>query len=253
MRHSIAAVAWVGLALAAFASPQARSEEVRDRVCVYEHADYGGYEQCFAAGTNINDLGRLHDRISSVRILGRGEITLYEHTNFQGREISITSDVADLRRFGFWNDAADSLRVGYGGGYRDRDRRDERRDYDRRGYDRRDERRDYDRGGGRDSSFGEDRVCFYEHTNFRGRSECWDLGDDVSDLRARRMNDEISSVRVFGRTRIVVFEDINYGGQRLSVEGDIADLTQVYVDGRGSWNDRISSFRIGGGSRRDGR
>src|SRR5262245_50004279 len=100
MRQSIAAIAWLGLAAAAFLSNPARAEdEVRDRVCVYEHVDYGGYEQCFAAGATINSLGRFSNRISSVRILGRGELVLYEHPNFQGREISITADVADLRRF----------------------------------------------------------------------------------------------------------------------------------------------------------
>lgn len=233
MRTSIAVIAWMGLAAAAFTSNQARAEdEVRDRVCVYEHVDYGGNEQCFPAGTSINSLGRFSNRISSVRILGRGEITLYEHPNFQGREISITSDVADLRRFGFWNDEADSLRVAFGRGFRDRREgwRDERRD----------ERRDYG---------GEDRVCFYDDVDFRGRSECWNAGDDVDDLRQVRWNDRISSVRVFGRTRVALFEDINYGGQRLVIEGDIADLTQVSVDGRGSWNDRISSFRVSGGRR----
>jgi hypothetical protein len=202
-------------------------------VCVYEHADYGGYEQCFASGTNINNLGRFSNRISSVRILGRGEITLFEYPNFQGREISITSDVTDLRRLGFWNDEADSLRVGFGGG--NRDRREAYRE------------RDHDHPRDSHRSTGEDRVCFYEDTNFRGRSECWDSGDDVSDLRGRGWNDEASSVRVFGRTRVVLFEDINYGGQSLVVEGDIADFTRITVDGRHSWNDRLSSFRISGG------
>jgi hypothetical protein len=237
MRQSIAAVAWLGLVAAAVVSPAAWSEdEVRDRVCVYEHIDYGGYEQCFAAGAGINSLGRFGNRISSVRILGRGEITLYEHPNFQGREVSINSDAPDLRRLGFWNDQADSLRVAARGGFRDgRDR-------------------DRDRGrDGRDRSFGEDRVCFFEDINFRGGSECWDAGDEVSDLRSRRWNDRISSVRVFGRTRVVLFEDNNYGGQRLVVDGDIADFTRLSVDGRYSWNDRVSSFRVSGGRRDGGR
>jgi hypothetical protein len=227
MRNSIAVVAWLGLA-AAFMSQPARSEDgVRDRVCVYEHTDYGGYEQCFASGAGINSLGRFSNRISSVRILGRGSITLYEHPNFQGREISIRSDVSDLRRFGFWNDEADSVRVSFGGGGRSRDRYDDRRD------DRRDNR-----------SSGDDRVCFYEHADFRGESECWDSGVDLSDLRSTRWNDRISSVRIFGRTRVALFEDINYGGQRLVIDGNINNLSQT------GWNDRISSFRVGGRDRR---
>lgn len=232
MRQGIAAVAWLGLALAGLAAPAAWSEDegIRDRVCVYEHIDYGGYEQCFAAGAGINDLGRFSNRISSVRIIGRGEITLYERGNFQGREIAITGDVPDLRRYGFWNDAANSLRVAARGGYGRRDR-------------------DGDRGRDRDRSSGEDRVCFYEAINFGGRSECWDAGDDVSDLRARGWNDKISSVRIFGRTRVALFEHINYGGQSLVIEGDIADFTRVAFDRRNSWNDVGSSFRVSGGRR----
>jgi Beta/Gamma crystallin/Peptidase inhibitor family I36 len=223
MRNSIAVIAWMGLA-AAFMSQQVRSEDgIRDRVCVYEHADYGGYEQCFASGASINSLGRFSNRISSVRILGRGSITLYEHPNFQGRELAISSDVADLRRFGYWNDEADSVRVSFGGG-RSRDRRDDWRD----------DRRD---------SYGEDRVCFYEHSDFAGASQCWDAGDDVSDLRSNRWNDRISSVRIFGRTRVAVFEHINYGGQRLVLDDDISNLKQL------GFNDRVSSFRVSGGGR----
>lgn len=223
-----------GLSSAALVPQQAAAQD--GRVCVYEHIDYGGYEQCFDAGEGIPGLGRFGNRISSVRIRGRIEVTLFEHQNFQGRQLTINSDVSDLRRFGSWNDEADSLRIAaFGGGRRDRDR---------------------NYGGGFGGGYGsggggrgEDRVCFYEHTNFRGRSECWDGGDDVSDLRGRGWNDKISSVRIFGRTRVVLFEDINYGGQRLVLESDNADFTQLFGDGRYSWNDRVSSFRVSGGGR----
>ena len=225
----------VGLGSAAIAPREAAAQDGRGQVCVYEHIDYGGYEQCFDAGEGIPNLGRFHDRISSVRIRGRIEVTLFEHNNFQGRQLTINSDVSDLRRFGGWNDQADSLRITSGGGRRDRDR-DRDRNYGG-GFG----------GGGYSGGRGEDRVCFYEHTNFQGRSECWDSGDDVSDLRGRGWNDRISSARIFGRTRVVLFEDINYGGQRIVIEGDTADFTQLFGDGRFSWNDRVSSFRISGG------
>jgi hypothetical protein len=192
----------------------------RDQVCVYEHAGYGGFEQCFGPGTDIRDLGDLRNRISSVRIQGRAEITLYQHPNFQGREVTLSSGVSDIREVGrFWNDEVDSLRVNTPGFRGGRPGRDERR---------------------------ADRVCVYQHVGYQGNSQCFSAGDDVLDLREIGWNDGISSIRLFGRTRAAFFEDSGFQGQRLVVDGDVPDLTQVNVGGRGHWNDRISSIRIGG-------
>ena len=196
----------------------------RDQVCVYEHAGYGGWEGCYTVGDKAPDLGRARNSISSVRIQGRAEITLYEHPNFQGRQVTLTNSVSNLNEVGkFWNDETDSLRVdqpGFRGG--GRPGREERRD---------------------------DRVCVYQHTGFQGNSKCFDAGDDLRDLRDIGWNDGISSIRTFGRVRVAVFEDSNFQGQRLVVEGDIEDLTRVNAGGRGNWNDRISSLRVGGEGR----
>jgi hypothetical protein len=41
-----------------------------------------------------------------------------------------------------------------------------------------------------------------------------------------------------------VFEDAGFQGQRLIVDRDLPDLTQIRA-GRNNWNDRISSLRVG--------
>ena len=192
----------------------------RDQVCVYEHADYGGWEQCYGVGEAARDLGNLRNQISSVRIFGRAEITLFEHPGFQGRQLVIDNSVTNLPRG--WNDQTDSLRVDPAS-FGDR-RRGERH---------------------------EDRVCVYQHAGFRGNSRCFDAGDEVYDLREIGWNDGISSIRTFGRTRVAFFEDAGFQGQRLIVEQDIADLTQISAGGRNTWNDRISSLRVGGDDRWD--
>ena len=186
----------------------------RDQVCVYEHADYGGWEQCFGPGDVVRDLGNLRNQISSVRIFGRAEITLFQHPEFQGRQIVIDQSMTNLPRG--WNDETDSLRV------------------DAAGFS----------GRPRPGSRREDRVCVYQHAGFRGNSRCFDSGDEVPNLRDIGWNDGISSIRTFG-TRVAVFEDADFGGQRLIVEQDIDDLTRVSAGGRGNWNDRISSLRVG--------
>jgi hypothetical protein len=61
----------------------------------------------------------------------------------------------------------------------------------------------------------------------------------------------ISSIRVFGNTRIAIYEHRNFEGDRLVVSDDLADLTRVRAS-YGNWNDRISSVRVEG-ARRPGR
>ncbi len=221
--------ALAGLAFMTLMSdPTLAQSRGRDRVCVYEHADYGGREECYGVGEAIRDLGNRRNSISSVRIQGRAEITLYQHPDFQGNEVTIGENIPDLRRWSrSWNDETDSLRVGTPGLRGGRPDRDERR---------------------------ADRVCVYQHVNFQGNSQCWNAGDIEPDLRNVGWNDGISSIRVFGGTRVAVYEHDNFQGQRLVIERDIPDLTAVGTNGGSNWNDRISSLRVGeDGNGRPGR
>jgi hypothetical protein len=195
------------------------------QVCLYEHANYGGWEACYAVGNSVADLGSRRNQVSSIRIRGRAEITLFEHPGFQGSRVTIDQSIPDLKRYSRnWNDEVDGFRVsasGFrGGGQHFRDR-------------------------------VEDRVCVYQHVNFQGNSLCWDAGFAIRDLRDIGWNDGISSIRVFGNTRIAIYEHRNFEGDRLVVSDDLADLTRVRAS-YGNWNDRISSVRVEG-ARRPGR
>lgn len=195
------------------------------QVCLYEHANYGGWESCFGMGESVADLGPRRDQVSSIRIRGRAEITLFEHPGFQGNRVTIDQSIPDLKRFSRnWNDEVDGFRVTASGL----------------------------RGGG--NQFRErqaDRVCVYQHTGFQGNSQCWNAGSAIPDLRAIGWNDGISSIRVFGDTRVAIYEHSGFDGERLIVSDDLPDLTRVPA-AYGNWNDRISSVRIEGG-RRPGR
>jgi hypothetical protein len=192
----------------------------RDRVCVYEHANFQGWEQCYRMGESDRDLGDRRNTISSIRVQGRGQITLYENPQFGGRQVRIDNDVSDLSRLGGWNDQADSLRVGFDGG----------RDDGPRG--------EPSRGGDRDNG---QRVCVFEHANFSGASQCFNGNDRVRDLNSIGWNDRISSIRTVGPSRITIYEHAEFQGQNIEVDHDIADLRGV------GWNDRISSLRMGDG------
>jgi hypothetical protein len=182
--------------------------------CFYEDIDYGG--NYFCAATNSSNPAvtyRMNNRISSIRLFGNTEVTIYIDRDFTGRSRTFASDVSDLRRGG-WNDRVSSYRVrstGRGSG-------------------------DWSGRWGRAGTppIG---VCFYEHINFEGDYFCARVGERV-EMVPEGTNDRISSMRVFGGAELTVFRDSFFRGTTLHFETSARDLR---VSG---WNDRISSFRV---------
>jgi Peptidase inhibitor family I36 len=91
----------------------------RDGVCFYQDSNYRGPYFCVDAGSNLDTLPRdVRDRISSIRIYGRAEVTVFQDSNFRGPSSRFDNDVQSLARVG-WNDMISSVRVryaGFGGG-----------------------------------------------------------------------------------------------------------------------------------------
>ncbi len=106
---------------------------------------------------------------------------------------------------------------------------------------------------GRDR-FPDNGACFFRDADFRGDYFCVRAGDDLGRL-PEDMNDSISSIRLFGRTEVVVFRDARFNGGSSRFASNVRNLRDE------GWNDRISSLRVqnesrGGGDlrdRRDGR
>ena len=80
-------------------------------------------------------------------------------------------------------------------------------------------------------------ACFYRDADFEGDYFCLPAGDEVPVL-PRGMNDEISSIRMFGDVEVRVFQDTRFEGRSESFDRNIRDLA------REGWNDRLSSLRI---------
>jgi Peptidase inhibitor family I36 len=101
----------------------------RSGVCFYEDINFGGRYFCSAIGDASSRVpSGMNDRISSLRVLGNADVTLFRDPNFQGQERVIDSNIPDLRRMGF-NDRVSSYEVnarryaGNGNGYgRERNR-----------------------------------------------------------------------------------------------------------------------------------
>jgi hypothetical protein len=91
-------------------------------------------------------------------------------------------------------------------------------------------------------NWGRGGACFYKDSNFRGEYICLRRGESRPRIG---MNDQISSIRVFGGARVTFYIDANFSGQRGNTPGDIPNLSNWRVPGTNhSWNDHISSIRV---------
>jgi len=86
-------------------------------------------------------------------------------------------------------------------------------------------------------------ACFFRDADFRGEYFCIRAGDEVPRV-PDEMNDQISSIRIFGPAEVVIYRDIRFNGGSLRVNRYALDLRDQ------NWNDRISSMRV---ERRDQR
>jgi hypothetical protein len=93
-----------------------------------------------------------------------------------------------------------------------------------------------------------DGACFYRDAGFRGDYFCVRAGEDLPWIPGG-LNDEISSIRTFGRAEVTVYRDRRFSG-RAERFRDVFNLRNE------GWNDRVSSVRVDrsrGGYGRDDR
>src|SRR5689334_13195332 len=83
-------------------------------------------------------------------------------------------------------------------------------------------------------------ACFYEDVNFRGDYFCTDAGSQ-SPMITYRLNNRISSIRVFGNAEVTVYVDRDFRGRSRTFASDMNDLR------RGGWDDAITSYRVRSG------
>jgi peptidase inhibitor family I36 len=86
-------------------------------------------------------------------------------------------------------------------------------------------------------------ACFYTGANFRGNKFCVRSGDRLPNLPGNFGNN-ISSIQVFGRGRVQVFNDRNFRGGNTVLGGNIPDLRNYRFKGGQNWNNRISSIIV---------
>ena len=235
---------------------QVQRNNARDQVCVFEHSNFSGWQQCFLPGEDIGDLGNYRNKISSIRVFGSARMTIFANKNFEGASMEVTADMRDLAQYKVptsvlsvtWNDVIESVRVAPTYTSRNYPNNTPPPVYNPPVYNPpvyRDERDDIYRDDRRSRN---NSVCIYEDIDFRGRYACFDSGDEISDFgRSSGWNDRISSIRVNGVARITLYRDINFRGDRVTVDRDIADLRRIRMTSSLSWDNQVSSLDINGG------
>jgi len=185
-----------------------RAATPQNGVCFYENVNYGGSYFC----TNANAADRLiemNDRISSIRVFGNAEVTVYQNRDFEGRSRTFASDVSNLSRDG-WNDTITSIRVQPAAASANR--------------------------WGR-PAVPANGACFYENVDFTGQYFCSRQGESIEMVPAGT-NDRISSIRLFGNAALVVYRDRDFAGVAQWFDASEPDLRES------GWNDTISSYRV---------
>jgi hypothetical protein len=235
-------------AVQAAAQPRWGRERVPQAgACFYEDRNFGGRYFCVQPGEDLRTLPNgMGDKISSVRLLGASEVTVFRDSDLRGSSARFINDEQDLRRNG-WNDKISSIAIaprgdysaynGYGGynGARTNQARNRSRYETRNGgtY-----------GGGWQANgapvWGRQAVptegaCFYQDADFRGQYFCVPRGGTYTSL-PRGFNDRISSVRVFG-SGVRIYRDSDFRGRSMELRGDVNNL-------RGNWRDQVSSIRV---------
>jgi len=80
--------------------------------CFYEDANFKGDYFCVASGGEVAVLSEdTNDKISSIRVLGGVEVTVFSDARFSGNSTRYAGEVRDLAADG-WDDKISSLRVG---------------------------------------------------------------------------------------------------------------------------------------------
>lgn len=172
--------------------------------CFYTDYNFRGQSFCMNAGQEASTVpSGFNDRIRSIRVFGRAQVTYFGASLFRGNSGSTNRDISDLRQLRLpddprkdWNTRISSIRVGgggfgggYPGGYGDHDRdRDHDRDHDG-WYGDRD--RDHDRG----NWHGKTISC--RSDNDRDRDWCKTPGR-VDSVRLVNQNGRCEWGRTFG-------------------------------------------------------
>lgn len=86
-------------------------------------------------------------------------------------------------------------------------------------------------------------ACFFKNANFTGDYFCSPRGSNIPQVR---LDDEITSIQIYGRARVTFYKDPNFNGPRAVTDRSIPDLHRWRMPNNPNlnWDNRISSARV---------
>jgi len=97
---------------------------------------------------------------------------------------------------------------------------------------------------GRDRGRNAERVCVFRDIQYQGVEQCFNPGDSVATLQS--LNGQASSIRIYGRATVTVWDETNFRGHTTVFASSVPDLGQVRLESK-SWSDRIQSLQVSAG------
>jgi hypothetical protein len=102
-----------------FNSGRQRPRDFQDGACFYSDAGFGGEYFCMRRGESYDSLpAGFNDRISSIQVIGRARVAVFNNDNFGGISLGLRKSVVNLKQFRrqddpskTWNDRISSIRV----------------------------------------------------------------------------------------------------------------------------------------------
>jgi Protein of unknown function (DUF3011)/Peptidase inhibitor family I36 len=87
-------------------------------------------------------------------------------------------------------------------------------------------------------------ACFFRQTRYSGDYFCQEKGTSLNVPPG--MNDEISSIRIYGNVTVTLYNDANFAGPNVSTRKSVSDLRSWDLGpyANKSWSNRISSIRV---------
>ena len=152
---------------------------------LYQHCGYSGKSKLYCGsvswvGSSYNDM------FSAIRLFGtKNKITIWQHSNFQGKFMTFDRDVDCLTGYGF-NDIVSSLRV--------------------------------------TKKFVAEKPCakLYQHCGYWGKSRTY-CGD--ANWVGNGYNDMFSAIKLIGNSKITVWKHSQYGGKSKTFYNNVSCLT----------------------------
>ena len=235
-----------------FISALIRAQDVP--LIVYENGDFDGIYKKIEMG-EIALMETWEDRISSLRVSEGYQVKIYEHAQFKGKWVVLSSDQANLKKINF-NDIISSIKVekynkdSHAGSAYDNG------DYDGNMFPL--TLGEYDNLN--EQSWLNDKISsikiekgyqikVYEHGDFKGKSK--NIKESQANLKTLGWNDKISSLKVERNLSLIDISSISDSPDGIitiykdsNFKGDHRGFDLEEVSNLNKWNDAISSLKI---------